>query len=193
MVKRILLIVLAAASLACQHQANETKQPSGQATVDYAPRIGVAVMTPTRTCMAIQNSTLQPNSQVTLVTPSSPQSFVEAQVTGTSATPCPITREVNPAVTSYDLKPPAAATPTKLMPLIAVVGPAANFSMENVSVQADLDQNGTADTFSACGADDGVHLNVWKGRPLVGTPVWKGYYYEPGNPGTLPACGTGAR
>jgi hypothetical protein len=189
-VKRILLLASSLLIVACHKE--QPQQPSGQATIDYAPRIGVAVSTTTRTCLAIQNSTLQPGSPVTLVSPASPQTFSEVQVTGTSSSQCPITKEVNPSMTSYDISPNTANLP-KLTPLIAVVGPAANFTMENVNVQADLDQNNSPDTFSACAASDGVHLNVWKGRPLTGTPIWKGYYYEPGNPGTLPACGNTAR
>jgi hypothetical protein len=191
-VKRILVLALAAACVACQKQTTEqAKQPSGQATVDYAPRIGIAVSTSSRSCVAIQNSTLEPGSPITLVNPASPQSFIQAEITGRSASVCPITQDVNPALNSYDLKPTAVTLP-KLTPMIAVVGPPANFSMENVSVQADLDQNGTADSFSGCGASDGVHLTVWKGRAITGSPIWKGYYYESGNPGTLPSCPAGS-
>lgn len=182
----MLVIVLAAAALACQKK--EAAAPSGQAMVDYSPRIGIAVKTGARSCVAIQNATLEPGSPMTLVTASSPQSFTEVQVTGRSGSACPITQDVNPAMNSYDIKP-ATGTLQKSVPMIAVVGPAAQFSMENVSVQAKLDQDATAETFTACGAGDGVHLAAWKGRPLTGTPIWKGYYYEPGNPGTLPACG----
>jgi len=190
-VRRTIPILLLAILAGCRGN-NETKQPSGQAVVDYAPRIGIAVSTSARNCVAIQNATLQPGSPITLVTPSSPQSFAEAQITGRSASPCPITQDVNPAMNSYDIKPPSGSL-QKLTPMIAVVGPASQFSMENVSVLANLDQDRTSETFTACGADDGVHLAAWKGRPLTGTPIWKGYYYEAGNPGTLPACAANAR
>jgi len=36
-------------------------------------------------------------------------------------------------------------------------------------------------------APDGVYLTVWRGIPVTGTRVWRGYY-APGNPGTLPTC-----
>jgi len=74
--------------------------------------------------------------------------------------------------------------------MIAVAGSAAasSFLLENISVQADLDQTHTKNTFRACGASDGIHLTVWRGIPVTGTRIWSGYYYETGNPGTLPAC-----
>jgi hypothetical protein len=88
---------------------------------------------------------------------------------------------------SYDLASVPAEMP-KLMPVIAIVGPPGGLSTVNGKVQADLDQNGKTETFRECGSDDGIHLTVWRGDPLSGTVVWHGYYYEPGNPGTLPTC-----
>lgn len=85
---------------------------------------------------------------------------------------------------------PASSNIPELTPLIAIVGTAgySSFLLENVSVQADLDQTHTKNTFRACGANDGIHLTVWRGIPITGTRVWSGYYYEAGNPGTLPTC-----
>ena len=51
---------------------------------------------------------------------------------------------------------------------LAVVGTAvsSSFQLENAGVEADLDQTHTKNTFRACGANDGVHLTVWRGIPL---------------------------
>ena len=158
------------------------------ASIDYSPRIGVAVRTGSRTCAAIKNAAVQANSPVTLVLPMSPQTFVEAQISGPS--PSPITQEVAPEMTNYEISLPNSSNIPKLTPLIAVVGSAAasSFLVENLSVQADLDQTQTKNTFRACGANDGIHLTVWRGIPVSGTRVCAGYYYEAGNPGTLPTC-----
>lgn len=155
--------------------------------VNYAPKIGIAVSTPARTCMAIQNTTLQPNAPITLVNPALPQSFMPAQVTGPSQDLCPITQQPDPSWNNYSISSSQGNVP-KNTPLIAVVGAPNSFTMENLMVQADLDQNHKVETFRACGASDGVHLSVWDGAALKGTVLWKGYYYEPGNPGTLPTC-----
>jgi hypothetical protein len=179
------LCFVAAFFVSCTHK--EVAQPSGQATVDYAPRIGIAVATGSRTCLAIQNPAVQPGSPVTLVSPVSPQSFSTGTVSGPSPHPCPITQDVNPLWTSYEITAPNGSG-QKLMPLIAVIGNSSGFLTENLNVQADLDQNGKTELFRACGASDGVHLSVWRSAPLTGTLVWKGYYYESGNPGTLPTC-----
>jgi hypothetical protein len=142
--------------------------------------------------VAIKNGALQGNSPVTLVLTVSPQRFVEARISGPAASPCPITKEVTPEMADYKISLPASSNIPELTPMIAVVGtaPASTFLLENVSVQADLDQTRTKNTFRACGANDGIHLTVWRGIPVTGTRVWNGYYYETGNPGTLPTCTT---
>jgi hypothetical protein len=164
---------------------------TGPAAVDYSARIGVAVRTDARTCMAIKNATVQPNSTVTIVVPEAPQSFVESQISGPSQSPCPISKDPTPDWNSYEISLPKSTTIAKLTPLIAVVGTAASagFGLQDAGVQADLDQNQNKETFRACGADDGIHLTVWHGVPVTGTRLWSGYYYEAGNPGTLPTCG----
>jgi hypothetical protein len=179
--------------LSCGKKPTETNSQaavSGSAPVDYSSRIGVAVQTSSRTCVAVKNGTVPGNSPVTLVVPTSPQTFVEAQISGPSPSPCPVTKEVVPEMSNYEISLPASSNIPKLMPLIAVVGAAVSgsFLVENGNVQADLDQTHTKNTFRACGANDGVHLTVWRGVPVTGTRVWTGYYYEPGNPGTLPTC-----
>jgi hypothetical protein len=190
--KRFALILTAAFLLACSQKANKplsetTGAASTQRAADYSPRIGVGVQTGTRTCIAIQNTSLQSGATITLVSPVPPQSFIQAQVTGPSSGACPVSKDLNPALSSYDVTPQPGNLP-KLVPLIAVVGPASTFSTNNNNVQADLDQNGKSEVFRACAAPDGYHLTAWGGSALTGTLLWHGYYYEPGNPGTVPAC-----
>jgi hypothetical protein len=122
--------------------------------------------------------------------PVSPQAFIEAQISGPSPSPCPITQQVAPEMSNYEISLPKSSNAPELTPLIAVVGTAASssFLLQNAGVEADLDQTHTKNTFRACGANDGVHLTVWRGIPVTGTLLWSGYYYEAGNPGTLPTC-----
>ncbi len=153
----------------------------------YTPRVGVAVSTGSRTCLAIRNSTLVSGSPVTLISPTLPQTFMQAEIGGPSQTACPITRDVDTTVSNYDIHVTQGPV-QKLTPLIAVVGASTPFSMNNNNVQADLDQNGKTETFRECSGNDGIHLSVWSGNALTGTVLWHGYYYEPGNPGVGPAC-----
>ncbi|MGH9696691.1 MAG: hypothetical protein ACRD5Z_21270 [Bryobacteraceae bacterium] len=140
--------------------------------------------------MAIKNAAVTGNSAVTLILPLSPQRFIEAQISGPSPSACPVSKEVEPEMSSYEISLPKPSNIPELTPLIAVIGTSASssFFVENVSVQADLDQTHAKNTFRACGANDGIHLTVWRGIPVSGTRVWSGYYYEAGNTGTLPTC-----
>ena len=143
--------------------------------------------TGSRTCVAIQNNNIASGTPVTLVTPTLPQSFTQGELTAASQSPCPISKDLNPALSNYDLRVTGASLP-KLTPLIAVIGTSAPFSLQNNNVQADLDQNGKTEWFRACSANDGVHLTVWSSAPTTGSIVWHGFYYEPNNVGFGPPC-----
>jgi len=161
----------------------------GPAPAAYTPRVGLGVMTGSRTCIAIANANLPIGSAVTLISPIAPQTFNQAEIGVPSAAACPISKDVNTAVSNYDVHIPAGTSLPKLTPLVAVVGTAAQFSTTTSNnVQADLDQNGKTEFFRACSADDGIHVTVWSGNPLDGTLLWHGLYYEPSNPGIGPAC-----
>jgi hypothetical protein len=138
--------------------------------------------------VAIHNANVAPSTPVTLVSPVPPQPFIQAEIAGPSQSACPVSKDVDPTVSNYDIKLSQASVP-KLTPLFAVLGASALFSMApNSSVQADLDQNGKFKTFRACSGSNGIHLTVWSGNPLEGTFLWHGYYYEPSNPGLGPSC-----
>jgi hypothetical protein len=158
------------------------------APATYTPRIGIAVSTSGRTCVAIHNANVAPNTPVTLVSPMPPQTFMQAEIAGPSQSACPVSKDVDPTVSNYDVNGTQGSV-QKLTPVIAVLGSSTPFSMApDNAVQADLDQNGKRETFRACSGNDGIHLTVWAGNALDGTLLWHGYYYEPSNPGLGPSC-----
>ncbi len=192
--KKIFLLIATSLLLISCNSHKQQPTPNGSAplnantpTPDYSPRIGIAVRTDSRTCVAIHNPNLATGSPIVLVSPLAPQTFTSATIAGPSSTTCPITKEIDPASSSYTVTVNGTELP-KLTPLIAVVGNPNAFSLNNNAVQADLDQNGKLQTFRACDSADGLHLTVWRGAALTGTPLWRGYYYEASNPGTGPTC-----
>jgi hypothetical protein len=155
----------------------------------YTQRAGIAVNTGGRTCLSIRNGNLPVNSPITLVLPNLPQAYIAAQIGAASESPCPITKEVDRTVTSYELHLPGGTDGLrKLVPMIAVVGPTTPFLLANTNVEADLQSDGKHQMFRSCSADDGVHLTMWQGTPVTGSLLWHGYYYEASNPGVGPAC-----
>ncbi len=188
------ILILLSLLVGCSaHQPTETGgttslNPASAAAL-YTQRVGIAVNTGGRTCLAIRNANLAVNSPVTLVMPNIPQSFTAAQIGATSDSACPITKDVDRNVTNYELHVPGGADATKkLVPMIAIVGPADPFLLTNTNVQADLQGDGKHEMFRSCSADDGIHLTMWSDTPLTGALLWHGYYYEASNPGIGPAC-----
>jgi hypothetical protein len=186
------ILLIAAALVSCTNKnpqtgAQSSALSSSPAPASYVPRIGIAVNTGSRTCVAIQNGNVASSSPITLVNPALPQSFTQAEVGATAQSACPVAQDLNPAFSSYDLHVTGASLP-KLTPLIAVLGTSGPFSQQNKNVQADLDQNGKKEMFRACTANDGVHLTVWSGTPTTGTVIWHGFYYEPNNAAAGPPC-----
>lgn len=185
----VLLVLTACSARQPTQSGGATSLNPAADTAIYVPRVGIAVSTQGRTCLSIRNANLAVNSPVTLVVPNLPQSFTQAQIGATSDSPCPITKDVDRNVTSYELHLPGGTDSVKkLTPMIAVVGPANPFLITNTTVEADLQADGKHELFRSCSADDGIHLTMWTGTPLTGTLLWHGYYYEASNPGVGPAC-----
>jgi hypothetical protein len=186
-----LLIALSFAS--CGRNGNST---TGTATVSnsgaspapasYTPRIGIAVSTAARSCLAIHNGDLTSGTIITLISPISPVSFAQGEIGGVAQQPCPITQNVDTTVSNYTIK---LKNPVeKQTPMIAVVGAPAIIVSSNNVAQADLDQNGHTESFRACGTGNGIHFTVWNGAPLTGTLLWQGEYYDPSGASGIPAC-----
>lgn len=183
----LLLLTLACTKKNSQAGADSSALSSSPTPASYAPRLGVVVRTGSRTCLAIHNSGLAPDTPVTLVSTALPQSFSSATIGAPSKDPCPISQNVDSTVSNYELKGANDQIP-KLAPLIAVLGSSATFTTANNNVQADLDQNGKTESFRSCSGNDGIYLTVWSGTPLTGGILWNAHYYEPNNPGMGPAC-----
>lgn len=181
--------LLIAACSRTNRQPEVSVGPNGTpAMPNYAPRIGIGVATQARTCFAIANPNLTAGTPVTLVSPITPQSFVQAQISGPAGNPCPVFRDAQTGFSSYDVS--AVQQPVqKLTPLIALAGPTGPMMANGGTVSVDLDQNGKTQYFRACSATDTIHLTVWSGTPLTSTLLWHGSYYAPDNPGIAPACG----
>jgi hypothetical protein len=184
-------VVLLASCGSAPKRNSEAPASSTPAAANYAPKIGIAVRTSSRTCVQIANANLAPDSPITLVIPTAPQSFTQVQVKAPSASACPITKDLNANVSSYELNIQADAAVPKQVPMFAVVGTSAPFTIQDNNVVADLDQNGQHRTFRECSASDGVYLTVWSGSALASPLLWHGHYYEAGNPALGPACTPG--
>lgn len=184
------LLVASVVLLSCSHgnapAGSAASQAVSSSPVDYSTRVGIAVRTPSRTCLAMQNSTLKPETPLVIVSPLPPSTYTTVQIKGPSSSPCPITEDVQPGLSSYEIQAPPGAF--SVSSAIAVVSQAAVFRSANNTVQSDLDGNGMMQSYRMCSSNDGVHLSLWAGQPLDGKLLWHGYYYEASNPGLGPQC-----
>ena len=183
----LLLLALACSKKNTQTGSESSALSPSPTPASYTPRIGIAVRTASRTCLAIRNAGLTPDTPVTLVSTALPQSFSSATIGAPSKDPCPVSQNVDTTVSNYELQHVSDQI-QKLTPLVAVLGSSAAFTAVNDSVQADLDQNGKTENFRSCTSNDGFYLTVWSGTPLTGSILWNAHYYEPNNPGIGPAC-----
>lgn len=176
--------------LSCSHgpapSGSAASQVVSSSPADYSTRVGIAVRTPSRTCLAMPNATLKPETPLVVVSPLPPSTYVTAQIKGPSSSPCPLTEEVQPGLSSYEIQVPPGSL--SVLPALAVIANAAVFRSTNNSVQSDLDGNGMTQSYRMCSSNDGVHLSLWAGQPLEGKLLWHGYYYEASNPGLGPPC-----
>lgn len=136
-------------------------------------RIGLAVKHVGEVCFSIRNAHLPVHANVSLVTPTLPQSIAAAVIVG-SGPGCAGMKDS--ATIGYRLRITGGKVANNLV-LIGVTG-AASLSLHNGEhVVGDLEQNGTTQTFRSCTSADGVHLTVWQDVPLNGRRLWQAYYY----------------
>jgi hypothetical protein len=69
---------------------------------------------------------------------------------------------------------------------VAVVDPAGQISLRDGTLDADLDGDGTSESFRTCASSEGVHYQVWSGPPLTGQPRFHWYFYAGYD--TMPTC-----
>jgi hypothetical protein len=122
--------------------------------------------------LQIQNASLTPGEEVTLVDPKIAQTVLHGTVLRTVATPCGKFSEANSSF--YDLR---LAKGLPLSIAIAVIAPVTSFKRTEDVVSADLKHDGHQDFFRYCASSEGLHFTVWSGPSLDSVLQWHQYYY----------------
>ena len=129
--------------------------------------VGVAVLSGTSVCLAINNSHLSNGSPVSLVVASPPQSLVQAEVVGPAAETCNTPQLHDSGSNIYELRLRSGSLPP-VMPVIAVTDSSRPLRETGGIVSGDLGGNGGREFFRLCNSTEGIHLTVWSGKPLTG-------------------------
>ncbi len=169
--KRLLVIPVLILSLSLQAFSGTDGHP-----YDYASSVGVAALSGTTVCLAINNPHLSPGSAVSLVVASIPQSLVQAEVVGPAAETCSTPQLHDSGSNVYELRLPLGALP-EVMPVIAITNSSRPLRETGAIVSGDLAGNGGREFFRLCNSTEGIHLTVWSGKPLTGKRKWHAYYY----------------
>ena len=142
----------------------------------FSSQIGVAVAKSGKVCLAIHRQSFLAGSRLTLVLLRPLQSTAEAEVLRPADSNCPKPDESDKSLHSYEIRMLKGSLDPS-MPAIAVFGSSSPFVKHADSVTADIDGDGTPESFRSCAASEGLHLTVWSGKPLEGKRRWHQYYY----------------
>ena len=141
---------------------------------NYNMQIGVAEIGATGDgCLSISNPTLRENQLIILVSLGKPQKVVEKRIVKKLEASCSINTESPPDACFYAFP----VGKEHLEPAIAVVSGTADFKVVKGKVRADLNGDGTPESFRSCTSNEGLHLTVWAGEALKSKRLWHEYYY----------------
>lgn len=151
---------------------------------DYRTRIGIAGTGHGTTCLAIQASQLPAGTPVALVwVPAVGEkgqpSVLRAETMTRDSSACPM--DVGPEFGEYeDTRYPVRLVRGQLDSTafyFGVLAPAEQLRIRGRSIVGALDKTASRTTFRACTTNEGLHLTVWRGEPLIGRRVWHRYVH----------------
>lgn len=134
-----------------------------------------------RLCLNVSNPNLIDGTQVSLVLPHKAQRAGNAIIERKVDRSCSRNLDADPNASFYRLKlvekDGTIDLSEPLPPAIAVIGSATPVLRKHGIVSADLDGDGRTEFFRICTSNEGNHLTVWSGKPLLGKRRWHSYYY----------------
>lgn len=141
-------------------------------------------------CLRIQNSNLKVSDKIQIVLPEKPQQILIAEIaaktncayepnvnlTGNTQSADLIGNNPEESLSSYLLKL-SESDASKFGFGIAIVNVTSQIKMVKGLASVDIDGDGKDEYFRECASNEGLHLTVWKGKPLVGKRIWHSYYH----------------
>ncbi|MBI1920337.1 MAG: hypothetical protein HYS23_04560 [Geobacter sp.] len=145
-----------------------------QKVFKYSSQLGVAEVSASGDgCLAIPNSTLRENQLIKLVILGKQQTVVEKRIVKKLETSCSRNPQPPPDASFYAF----STAEEHFDPAIAVVGFTGDLKLVKGKVRADLNGDGTTESFRSCTSNEGLHLTVWAGEALKTKRLWHEYYY----------------
>jgi hypothetical protein len=136
-------------------------------------------------CLRTRNDNLSPNSRVLII--GSPyekpqktlKAFVEKKLNSSCVDNDSDIGEDNPAENIYySLKLDGNDVDESYIGIgIAIFDFSKPIAISDGLANVDLNDDGKNEYFRGCASNEGLHLTVWQGKPLIGKRVWHRYYY----------------
>jgi hypothetical protein len=140
----------------------------------FAGHIGIAASKSGKVCLGIRNPSLATGSAIRLINPMLPQTEMKGTIVAPDSS-CTGTAGSGEDQHYYAIQTGKAQV--SAMPLIAISGFSGTFRKKGNLLVADLDADGSEESFHSCTSTEGIHFTVWSGQPLDGKIRWHQYYY----------------
>lgn len=130
-------------------------------------------------CFATMRGDLKLDADIFVVNLDAPQTVSSAKVVDMAkAETCgPLSSDRRQQNESEGLKFYTVKSDHALALAIGVVGELPQSSIIDGSVQADIGNDGSFESFSYCATSEGLSFDIWPSTPYEQEPVWSGYYY----------------
>jgi hypothetical protein len=143
---------------------------------NYESQVGMAERFEDRFCLTIKNGNLAEGEQNRIIILENPQSIAEAIILKKLPNSCSTNPETDAEDSFYSLKLIKGKIELNTVALV-IVNYAGKFVSKGGVVSADLNKDRQSEHFRVCTSNEGLHLTVWSGRPLIGKRRWHRYFY----------------
>src|ERR1700687_101460 len=142
---------------------------------DYGSQLGV-VEIGERICLTIPNDKLSSGDVVHLILPAESQLHIEATITGKSPKSCSRNPDTRPADSFYVLQVKGQKPEVSALGL-GIVNYKSPFKLQDGLWGFNPHDDASWEFLRSCASGEGLHLSIWRGRPLKGKRIWHSYYY----------------
>ena len=142
---------------------------------DYDMQLGI-VEIGERTCLTIPNDKLSAGEVVHLILPGESQLHIEATIAGKAPKTCSSNPDIRRTDSFYVLQVKGHKIEVPTIAL-GIVNYKSIFKLQDGLWGFNPHNDASWEFLRSCASSEGLHLTIWRGRPLKGKRIWHWYYY----------------
>ncbi len=167
-----LLIAIFAVAVSCAYAG-----VPGNGQFNPQTQIGIAEVSDNGDgCLTIMNAALRENEILNLISMQEPQTVIRTHILNKLSLSCPRNTEAPTDASFYSFRIEKIKA-NLIGTNIAIAGFNRSFRVSGGKVRADLNSDGKLESFRLCASNEGLHVTVWAGEPLISKRLWHEYYY----------------